>query len=472
MSHHRLERAYSVSPVIAQNGACVLAGARNHLRRFNREFRHFLAEGEQRLTWPEDQLLAYRDTLLVAHARHAVETVPYYRALALRLAFTANDLQSVADVRAHFPVLEKSEVQSLGNQLRSEAAPPGKCAVIQTSGTTGAGLRLLVPYASTRQQWAIWWRHWRSHGVARRTRCGWFAGRTIVPLEVTRPPFWRHNIAARQILYSGYHMAPGYLDAYVDHICRSNLRWLHGYPSHLALLAAHILASGRPLSGPVSTVTVAAENVTEHQRRLITEAFGVQPRQHYGSAEAVANASECSRGTLHIDEDFAYVETVAHRTTAASVLVGTNFTNPAFPLIRYQMGDVGTITSCSCDCGRSGRTLKSLDGRLEDSVLLPSGAYVGRLDHIFKGMTRVREAQIHQTVDHNIIINVVRGPDYTDLDERELLAAATQRLGPDVAISISYTTRLARSKTGKLRMVVSEVATGTAALVPEPERVG
>jgi phenylacetate-CoA ligase len=472
MMTHRLERVYAASPVVAQNAVCSLVGTGNHLRRFGRDFRHRLLQSEQRLMWPEAQLLAYRDQRLVAHARHAVRTVPYYRELARRLSFAADDLRTADDVSTHFPILAKGDVQSLGDQLRSEAVAPRTCAIVQTSGTTGAGLRLLVPYASTRAQWAVWWRHWQTHGITRTTRCGWFAGRTIVPLDVTNPPFWRYNIAARQTLYSGYHMAPQYLDAYVAHIRRSHLRWLHGYPSHIALLAAHVLDRDHPLAGQLSIITVAAENLTDQQRRLISDAFGVQPRQHYGNAEAVANASECSRGTLHVDEDFAYVETITDSATGVSALVGTNFTNPAYPLIRYQMGDAAVIDDNSCDCGRRGRVLASIDGRLEDAVLLPSGAYVGRLDHIFKSFTHIHEAQIYQAADRSITINVVRGRDYTALDEQKLLAAATQRLGTDINLSINYTEQLVRSKTGKLRMVISDVAIGPAALVPKSGRIG
>ena len=465
----RLEHVYAASPVLLQNAACSLIGAQNRFRRFGHDFHRRIAACEQRLTWGEGELLTYRDRRLVGHGRLAVETVPHYRDLARSDGFTAADLRSVDDIRAHFPVLMKSEVQSLGERLRSEAAKPRRCAIVKTSGTTGAGVRILVPYASTREQWAVWWRYWHIHGITQKTRGAWFAGRTVVPPSVTQPPFWRYNLVGRQVLYSGYHLGPKYLDAYVMHLRQSGVRWLHGYPSNVALLASHMLDRGYSLEGQVSVVTLAAENLTDHQRSTIAAAFGVTPFQHYGNAEAVANASECPHGTFHVDEDFAYVEAVKRTAEGVSALVGTNFTNPAFPLIRYDMGDIGTLTEQSCPCGRAGRALASVDGRLEDAIVLPSGARVGRLDHIFKDMGRIREAQIYQPDVSAIVLRVARGDGYTAVDEHKLLSEARQRLGHEPKISIEYVERLPRTRTGKLRMVLSDVATGPAALVPDHE---
>jgi phenylacetate-CoA ligase len=271
------------------------------------------------------------------------------------------------------------------------------------------------------------------------------------------------------VLYSGYHLGPSYLDAYVMHLRQSGVRWLHGYPSNVALLASHMLDRGYSLEDQISVVTLAAENLTDHQRASIAAAFGVTPYQHYGNAEAVANASECPYGTFHVDEDFAHVEAISRAADEVSALVGTNFTNSAFPLIRYDMGDVGTLTEQSCPCGRAGRALASVDGRLEDAIVLPSGARVGRLDHIFKDLVRIREAQIYQPEVSTIALRVVRGDGYTALDERKLLSEARQRLGDDPKISIEYVERLPRTRTGKLRMVVSDIATRPATRAPDHE---
>ena len=49
--------------------------------------------------------------------------------------------------------------------------------------------------AAIQEQWAIWWRYRRLHGLQFNTWCGYFGGRSVVPLTQKRPPLWRFNRA-------------------------------------------------------------------------------------------------------------------------------------------------------------------------------------------------------------------------------------------------------------------------------------
>src|SRR5690606_40913392 len=72
------------------------------------------------------------------------------------------------------------------------------------------------------EQWAIWWRYRRWHGIEPGTWCAYFGGRSLVPFKASKPPFWRYNIPARQVMFSAYHMSPENLRAYVDELRRSD----------------------------------------------------------------------------------------------------------------------------------------------------------------------------------------------------------------------------------------------------------
>lgn len=110
-----------------------------------------------------------------------------------------------------------------------------------------------------------------------------------------------------------------------------------------------------------------------------------------------------------------------------------------------------------CDCGRPGRVVASVDGRQEDYVELGNGARVGRMDHVFKDLTNIREAQIVQSRPGEIEVRVVRGSAYAPSDERELLREMVKRVGEETAVRIRYADRLERGPSGKLRFVVSEI---------------
>lgn len=280
-----------------------------------------------------------------------------------------------------------------------------------------------------------------------------------MPVAQRQAPFWRYNMPGRQVLFSGAHVSAETWPAYAAELNKQRLAWLHGYPSLLALLAGHLVERGVTLAYDVRWVTTAAENLLPAQAAVIERAFGVRPRQHYGMTEGVANASECPRGRLHVDEDFAFVEFVPADNGMGCRIVGTNLTNRAFPLIRYDVGDLAQVSGQTCDCGRPGRIIDRIDGRREDYVRLPSGALVGRLDHIFKDQVRVREAQIHQPDIDRVVLRIVKTEDFTVRDERTLVHEARTWLGHGLRIDVEYLDVLPRTASGKLRFVVSDVTT-------------
>jgi phenylacetate-CoA ligase len=226
----------------------------------------------------------------------------------------------------------------------------------------------------------------------------------------------------------------------------------------LALLAGFMVEHRQSVSYTVRWITTSAENLLSSQADIIERAFGVRPRQHYGMAEGVANASECPQGRLHVDEDFAFVEFIRVGDGTGCRIVGTNVTNSAFPLIRYDVGDIAQLSGQECDCGRPGRIIDAIDGRREDYVMLPSGALVGRLDHVFKGHERVREAQIYQPDLTRVVLRVVNTSDFTMRDERALVRSARTWLGDGLRIELENLDALHRTAAGKLRFVLSDIS--------------
>jgi phenylacetate-CoA ligase len=174
-------------------------------------------------------------------------------------------------------------------------------------------------------------------------------------------------------------------------------------------------------------------------------------------AEAIAGASECDLGKLHVDEDIAVTEFVPTMDDSGYRIIGTAFTNPAFAFLRYDVGDIVSLADEGCSCGRPGRIIERIDGRKEDYVILKNGSRIGRMDHVFKDMVNIREAQIFQKQIGKIVLRVVPGFNFTDADEITLLQEVRIRVGNDEEIFIEYLDSLERSPHGKLRFVVSEV---------------
>ena len=446
-----LTRIYGALPAAVQHLACSAEGYRLQRRRFGHDFRRLLRDAEARSALSTADVIGRRDELFrefVADA--AIKSAfyrerPGYRLAAERRPFRPEDL----------PILDKLAVQAGATRITRADVPSAETA--STSGSTGAGLRFPVTNAAVWRQWATWWRFRRWHGIERDVWCGYFGGRPVVPFQRRHAPFWRYNVPGRQVLFSGSHLSADTWPAYRTELTKRRLPWLHGYPSLLALLASYLVEHRVTLGYDVRWVTTAAENLLPAQADLMERAFGVRPRQHYGMAEGAANASECPHGRLHVDEDFAFVEFIPVEDGTGCRVVGTNLANRAFPLIRYDVGDIAQVSGQTCGCGRPGRIIDSIDGRREDYVVLPNGAMVGRLDHIFKEQVRVREAQIYQPDPTRVVLRLVGARDFTTRDEQALVSTARTWLGNALRIEVEHRDSLPRTPAGKLRFVISDV---------------
>ena len=143
----------------------------------------------------------------------------------------------------------------------------------------------------------------------------------------------------------------------------------------------------------------------------------------------------------------------------------TSFTNDAFPLLRYRLGDVVVLGEEGCPCGRRFPVVDRIVGRLDDVLVTPDGRRVGRLDPVFKGRRTIREAQVVQETESGVRVRIVPGPDYTDEDGLAVVRELEARLGTEMRIVVERVEGIERTAGGKFRAVVNRWTKGAA--VPE-----
>ena len=450
------EAIYKYFPVSMQNLLCFLEGWRIERFRYNGSYENLFAEIKSRTWISYDEVCEFRTKRLIDFLKWSVATVPYYRKLFKTLGAYLMDFKSMEDLK-RIPILSKMEIQSNPLDFVSESIPRHKRIIVHTSGSTGAGLFFYTTRPAIQEQFAVYQRYLGWHGLLRDQWRAYFGGRSVVPVNQTNPPFWRYNFFGKQILFSGYHVSDENLSYYVEVLKKKKPKWIVGYPSLVTLLAQYILNFGISLGYSVKGIILSSENLMAQQRNAIEEAFGIKPIQDYGLAEAVANISQCERGCLHVDEDFSAVEFISTGNGNGHRVIGTNFTNLATPLIRYDTEDIVSLSEEKCACGRPGRVVKSIDGRREDYILLKDGIKVGRMDHIFKKLVNIREAQLYQEKPGMIEVRVVKGPKYRTSDEELLLHEMKKRVGDDTELKLNYVEKIPRTASGKLRFVVSSI---------------
>lgn len=454
------QRVYERLPVWGQNLCCCLYGLRLQRGRYGAGYAQIQDLAFAADKWGRDRVQAFQLERLRAIVAYASRHVPYYRELFKSVGLTADDIQRPEDIRA-IPLLSKQTVRERLSEFISDELAALNVRTISTSGTTGTGLRFPITLEAERWQWAVLWRFRRRFGMDNTMWYAHFFGRSMVPFSQRHPPFWRINRPGKQVFFSAYHVKDRNLPTYVRELDRRQPAWIQGYPSLLTLVARYIMETGDGLRYVPRFVATSSETLLDHQKEVIARAFGTPCRQWYSQTEAVASITECPEGRLHVDEDFGYVELVPDA-DGTYELITTGFYNFAFPLIRYETGDIVALPhrESVCPCGCPGRVVTSIDGRVEDYILTPDGRRIGRMDHVFKGMTTVREAQLVQKQVDTILIRIVAGSGFAQRDERKIEVAVQSRVGADMKVQFTRVGAIERTRHGKLRFVVSELEAG------------
>jgi phenylacetate-CoA ligase len=454
---------YNSLPIPAQNLACTVAGWRRARERFTPHFHRTLREWQSSQERPRADLRAIQRRRLATLVDRARRFVPHYRGLRpLDPGLgRADPEEAITGILASIPVLEKQQYRDAPESFIAEDIPRSRLKRGRTSGTTGTALPLWYTSEAFAEEFAMLWRLRIRAGVTLDSPHMTFGGQVIVPVGQTRPPFWRTNHWQHQKLFSLYHMAPRYLDAYVEEIHRTEVHYAQGYPSSLHLIARAMLDRGRPLPrGKLRAVFTSSESLLTFQRADIEAAFGAPIRDRYGASELAVSMGECEQGRLHVDMEFGIVEVEIEEETADWVrgpLLVTGLSNDATPFLRYRIGDVGTLARTPCPCGLESDSFLDVDGRIEDYVVMPDGRRVGRLDHIFKDQRDIAEAQILQDTVDEIEFRIVPGKDYDDSSQLSLMKEIRERLGDEIEVRVSLVDSIPREVNGKFRAVKSRV---------------
>lgn len=122
-----------------------------------------------------------------------------------------------------------------------------------------------------------------------------------------------------------------------------------------------------------------AEPWTEGLRAALERAFGCPAYDLYGLSEIIGPgvAGECeARDGLHVADDHFLPEVIDADTGrplpagSEGELVLTSLTKRAMPVIRYRTGDITTLTTTPCACGRTSARMARVKGRSDDMLII------------------------------------------------------------------------------------------------------
>jgi phenylacetate-CoA ligase len=152
-------------------------------------------------------------------------------------------------------------------------------------------------------------------------------------------------------------------------------------PSYALTLAQEFERRGiEPSEISLRFAAVGAEPWSEAMRAEIDRRLGVRTSSIYGLSEIIGPgvSAECveERDGAHVNEDHFLPEIVDPESGEplpegeVGVLVLTTLTKQALPLIRYWTGDLTSLSSAPCSCGRTLVRMSAIRGRTDDMLIV------------------------------------------------------------------------------------------------------
>lgn len=425
--------------------------------RYQREF-------ERSQFFSPDELRALQTERLQQLLRHAYAQCPFYRQRFNDRGLTPGDIRTLEDLRA-LPVLEKADIQQQAANMVATNWPRRDLIRNQTGGSTGTPISFYLSGDRKCSRAAATLRHnrWAGWEVGDRAAVIWGAPRdrpgnslwAKIRGWLLREPLWLDTAQMTEATLQEFHRA----------LWRYQPRIIQAYARAAVLFARYLEARNLRPYRPLSIIT-SAEVLEDEDRAVLERVFGCPVFNRYGCREVSVIASECTahRG-LHVMAEGLYVEIETADGPAGPGQMGdilvTDLLNHAMPLIRYRIGDLGSLARGSCPCGRSLPRLEKVAGRVTDFLVGDTGQLISGVflaTYIVAQRPSLGQVQIHQSRAGQVLYKIRPGQGFERARDEEYLRRTTREyLGNSASVALEIVAELPASPSGKFLFSRSSV---------------
>ncbi|MFT4940008.1 MAG: phenylacetate-CoA ligase [Paraglaciecola sp.] len=410
-----------------------------------------------------DEILGLQQKRLAEFMQNIYQHVPYYQQVIDQAGLSVSDITSVGDL-SKLPFLTKQLIKDNFEQLKSSIAGP--LSRFNTGGSSGSPLIFLLGNERVSHDVAEKWRatRWWDVDIGDKEIVAWGS-----PIELggqDKIKLFRDALFRSQLI-PAFDMDERKLLGFIDKIRDVKPAMLFGYPSVFDLIAKTAEKHGISVSNlGIKVAFVTSERLYPYQRENIERVFGCPVANGYGGRDAGFIAHQCPSGGMHLSAEDLIVEIIDPQGKVlpageAGEIVVTHMATCEFPFVRYRTGDVGTLSTKSCACGRGLPMLESIEGRSTDFVIAADGTIMHGLAliYVLRELEGVSDFKITQESLQLTRIQVVGSPSYNQQVEQKIVAGIKARLGQEVTIEVTQVSEIEAEKSGKFRYVISKVET-------------
>ena len=403
--------------------------------------------------------------------KHCRENVPYYRNLFAQSGISSSHFDNPESFR-QIPVLPRRTYQENVDAFIAEKLPKGTVATktSQTSGSTGSPTRIFQTNLVN-----LWWCAFYLRDLE---WCGLNPQGKVAAIRSTGKrgdelkPFLQGVSSTSWLppLRGFIEMGPAHLMD-IGQDPRRQLQWLRSlepdylmsYPANLEVLAVLLKQEG-PLPS-LQLIQALSDTLSDEQKAIIEESFGVPVRNMYSCAEAGYLASPCPSGHgLHVHAENVIIEVLDENFQpcepgrSGNVYI-TTLHNFRSPLVRYALGDIVTLGKTQCPCGRGLPHLTHVQGKNSPMFYLSDGRRKNstRLAYLVRKVGGHWQHQVVQKAVDHVVIRLAPDSTWTAEHAETLRRQVREYFEGPLRIDMEMYETIPSPASGKFQNMVVEV---------------
>ena len=414
--------------------------------------------------WSKERIEEFQNKKLRRLIKHSYENVTYYHSIFKKINLYPTDIKTVRDLKK-IPLLTKEIARKENDKLVSHDINRKKIFIKNTGGTTGAPLKIYRDMNDMAWIWAAYfrWYDWMNVDIGDPITVIWGAPIVTYLNRMNQIKNYLIDNAMNKIVIDSFTMNNKTLPKYVKKIKKQDPVLIRGYLSGILQLANYLKENNINDISPKACSTTT-ETLLPIYRKFLEKQFNCEIFDQYGCGESNSMAFECNEHNgLHITSEHCVVELgdgVGNSEGNGDIIL-TNLDNFAMPLIRYINDDLSSFNENTCDCGRKLPLIKSIDGRVADTITLKDEIKVHGVfftDIIceigWDNKFNIEKFQVIQTMVGSIEFKIVCKP-HPNEKEINLLY---QKLLPFFSnVELKFVEDIPLEKSGKYRYVKSQI---------------
>lgn len=404
-------------------------------------------------TWDKEQIRAWQEKQLQRIVDQAYNHTVYWKRIFDERGLKPSDIRTAEDIKK-LPILTKKDIFAHYEEMVPDNVDQFPHRVERTGGTTGDPMQYLVDediwgYVSADKIVA-----WRSTGYR--------FGDAFMALG-SASLFKKNAPLARRILdkirneraYNSMNMDGDLCRKYIQILEKQKIHYIYGYASSIYLLAKYALDNKIDMSHMRGAFTTS-ENLTDVYRETIEKAFGCRVMDCYGARDAAITAYEVTPGNYHLGYS-ALVEIVDEIAPNTGTLLSTNLLSMAFPVLRYDYGDVAELDN-NCPA-YNGQVLHKIYGRVSDVLRLDNGHVLTSPGFtILMRNFEVKAYDIQKLSGSHVRMQVQVADGWDKEQETKLIAEMERFVGEGCEFTLEYVDGFQEQKNGKRRYFMNDLS--------------